>query len=107
MAKITYNLKSLPHSEEFSHERTIFRHVSSVINEEFGPNADLPGINHEHRPVVTLSVVVRRKGELARQQFLFFVIKMAFQFYALPDRIVVKSQMQSPRQAFTTVLTSS
>ena len=32
----------------------------------FIPNADLPGINHEHRPVVTLSIVVRRKGELTR-----------------------------------------
>ena len=65
MAKIAYNLKSLPHSEEFSHERTIFRHVSSVIDEEFGPNADLPRINHEHGAVGALSVIVSRKGELA------------------------------------------
>lgn len=65
MAKITYNLKSLPHSEEFSHERTIFRHVSSVIDEEFGPNADLPRINHEHGAVSALSVVVCGESELA------------------------------------------
>ena len=56
------------------------------------PNTDLTGINHEHRPVVTLSIVVRRKCELARQQFLFIVIKMSFQFqlYTLTSRVVVQ-----------------
>ena len=51
-----------------------------------------PRINHEHRPVVTLSIVVRRKCELARQQFLFLVIKMPFQlqFNTLTDRVVIQ-----------------
>ena len=58
----------------------------------FIPNTDLPGINHEHRPIVTLSIVVRRKGELARQQFLFLVIKMPFQlqFNTLTSRVVIQ-----------------
>ena len=58
----------------------------------FVPNADLPGINHEHRPVVTLSIIVRRKCELARQQFLFLVIKMPFQlqFNTLTGRVVIQ-----------------
>ena len=58
----------------------------------FVPNADLPGINHEHRPIATLSIVVSRKGELAQQQFLFLVIKMPFQFqfYTLPGRVVIQ-----------------
>ena len=55
-------------------------------------NADLPGINHKHRPTGTFSVVVGGNGELARQHCQFLVIKMPFkfQFDALPDGIVVQ-----------------
>ena len=66
----------------------------------FVPNADLPGINHEHRPIVTLSVVVRRKCELARQQFLFLVIKMPFrlQFNTLTGWVVLSTR-QRPKKS--------
>ena len=49
-------------------------------------------VYHEHRAVVSLSIVVGREGELARQQLQFLVIKMPlqFHFYALPGRIVVE-----------------
>ncbi len=49
-------------------------------------------VYHEHRAVVSLSIVVGREGKLARQQLLFLVIKMPFQFhfYAPPDGIVVE-----------------
>jgi len=47
---------------------------------------------HEHRTVVSLSVVVGSEGQLARQQLQFLVIKMPlqFHFYAQPDGIVVE-----------------
>ena len=66
----------------------------------FIPNTDLPGINHEHRPIVTLSIVVRRKGELARQQFLFLVIEMPFQFqFNTLTGWVVLSTRQRPKKS--------